>query len=52
MKAFFLQEIENNVQCEIVISPNFLVWKFCGKAQCPHRPKLYGNCAFSQISTP
>ena len=20
-----------------VISPNFLVWKFCGKAQFPHR---------------
>ena len=33
-----------------VISPNFLVWKFCGKSQFPHsfRPKLCGNCAFPQ----
>ena len=36
-----------------VISPNFLVWKFCGKAQFPHsfmanHPKLYGNCTFPQ----
>ena len=37
-----------------VISPNFLVWKLCGKAQFPHsfgrfaRPKLCGNCAFPQ----
>ena len=28
-----------------VISPNFLVWKFCGKAQIPHS---CGNCAFPQ----
>ena len=33
-----------------VISPNFLVWKFCGKAH--NRPRLCGNCAFPQISTP
>ena len=39
----------------IVISPNFLVWKFCGKAQFRHsfgfrvnRPKLCRNCAFPQ----
>ena len=25
-----------------VISPSFLAWKFCGKAQFPH------NCAFPQ----
>ena len=36
-----------------VISPNFMVCKFCGKAQFPHsfgriRPKLCGNCAFPQ----
>ena len=30
------------------ISHNFLLWKFYGKAQFPHRPKLYGNCAFPQ----
>ena len=44
------------------ISPNFLVWKFCGNAQFPHsfgriafpqnfranHPKLCGNCAFPQ----
>ena len=34
-----------------VISPNFLVWKYCGKVQFPHsfgHPKLCGNCAFPQ----
>ena len=34
-----------------VISPNFLLWKFCGKAQFPEFhscPKLCGNCAFPQ----
>ena len=30
-----------------VISPNFLVWNFCGKART-NRPKLCGNCAFQQ----
>ena len=34
------------------ISPNFLVWKFCGNAQCSmfngNRPKLFGNCVFPQ----
>ena len=30
------------------ISHNFLLWKFYGKAQFPHRPKLYANCAFPQ----
>ena len=24
------------------------MWEFCGNVQCPHRPKLYGNCAFWQ----
>ena len=37
-----------------VISPNFLAWTFCGKAQFPHsfanRSKLCGNCAFPQSS--
>ena len=37
----------------MVLSPNFLVWKFCGKARFPHRfgrfrPKLCGNCVFPQ----
>ena len=35
-----------------VISPNFLVWKFCWKAVSPQfraiRPKLCRNCAFPQ----
>ena len=38
-----------------VISPNFLVWKFCEKAEVPHsfgrianRPKICRNCAFPQ----
>ena len=34
-----------------IISPNILVWKFCGKEQFPHiaiRPKLWGNCSFPQ----
>ena len=34
------------------ISPNFLVWKFCGNAQCSlfngNRPKLFGNYVFPQ----
>ena len=30
----------------IVISPNFLVYKLCGKAQFPHSPKLSENGAF------
>ena len=29
----------------LVISPNFLVWKFCGKAQFS---QLSGNCALPQ----
>ena len=29
-----------------IFSPNFLLWKFCGKTQ--FRPKLCGNRAFSQ----
>ena len=33
-----------------VISPNFLVWKFCGKAQF-NRPQLCGNCPFPQSFT-
>ena len=33
-----------------VISPNFLVWKFYGKAQFPHSfgRKLCRNCVFPQ----
>ena len=38
-----------------VISPNFLVWTFCGSAVSAdfqvNRPKLCGNCAFPQISS-
>ena len=29
------------------ISPNFLVWKFCGKSQFPQF-SLRGNCAFPE----
>ena len=40
-----------------VISPNCLVWKFCGKAQFPHSFERFArNCAetvpFHKISTP
>ena len=31
-----------------VISPDFLVWKFCGKAQFPHSFGRWGNCTFPQ----
>ena len=32
-----------------VISPDFLVWKFCGKAQFPHSfGRFAGNCAIPQ----
>ena len=38
-----------------VISPNFLVWTFCGSAVSAdfqvNRPKLCGNSAFPQISS-
>ena len=36
---------EANIAQNAVISPNFLVWKFCGKTI---RPKLCGNCVFPQ----
>ena len=49
-KLFSISTAKNTV-----ISPDFLMWKFCGKAQLPHsfgqfaiRPKLCGNCAFPQ----
>ena len=44
MKAkdtYLLTTIKNTV-----ISPNFLVYKFCGKEAI--RPKLCGNCSFPQ----
>ena len=31
-----------------VITPNFLVWKFCGKAQFPHSFGRFANYAFPQ----
>ena len=31
-----------------VISPNFLMWKFCGKSQFPRFLGNCGNCAFPQ----
>ena len=41
----------------IIISPNFLVWKYCGKAQFPHSfGRIAWNYAetvpFRKISTP
>ena len=49
---FYLESKHCTVK-NTVISPNFLVWRFCGKAQFSHsfgryRPKLCGNCAFPQ----
>ena len=44
-----LDLVNGNTAKNIVISPNFLVWKFCGKA---NRPKLCVNCAFHKIFTP
>ena len=40
-----------------VISPNFLVWKFCGKAQFPHSfgqiaRKYAETVPFQKMSTP
>ena len=40
-----------------VISPNFLVWKFCGKAQFPHSfgrfaPNYAETESFHKISAP
>ena len=47
IRLLTLYTVENTV-----ISPNFLVWKFCGKAQFSHSfgriPKLFGNYAFPQ----
>ena len=48
---------EDNTAKNTVISPNFMVWKFCGKAQFPHS---FGRIAqnyvetvpFHKISTP
>ena len=48
----------NMKHCEkSLISPNFLVWKFCGKAQLPHSSgRIVRNYAktvpFHKISTP
>ena len=36
-----------------VISPNFLVWEFCGKAQFPHIAGIYTETVpYHKISTP
>ena len=44
--------VDTHTAKNTVISPNFLVWKFYGKAKfrivLPYLPKLGGNCAFSQ----
>ena len=45
----------NHQHCKnTVISPNFLVWKFCGKAQFPHSfGRNYAETVpFHKISTP
>ena len=38
-------ESEMSTAKNTVTSPDFMVWKFCGKA---NRPKLCGKCAFPQ----
>ena len=36
-----------------VISPDFLVWKFCGKAQFPHSfGRFVETVSFRKVSTP
>ena len=50
-QSLFLNTIVDLHCVNIVISPNFLVWKICGKAQFPHSfgmicQKLCDNCAF------
>ena len=33
---FIVEEAKTTTAKNTVISPNFLVWKFCGEAQFPH----------------
>ena len=33
---FIVEEAKTTTAKNTVIPPNFLVWKFCGKAQFPH----------------
>ena len=40
----FLQRFVLNTAQNTAVSPNFMVWKFCGKVQFPHTR----NCAFPQ----
>ena len=54
-KSYKIRCVKNKIHCvtalNAVISPNFLMWKFWGKAQFPYSfdgPKLYGD----KISTP
>ena len=48
-----LQMICKKISFKYLILPNFLVCKFCGKAQYPHRfPRNYAETApFHKIST-
>ena len=41
---------EYTVKNTVLLSPYFLVWKFCEKTRqtLGNRQKLYGNCAFPQ----
>ena len=43
---FIVEEAKTTTSKNTVISPNFLVWKFCGKAQFPHSfGQIAQNCA-------
>ena len=46
-RCFLLRELYTAQNA--AISPNFMVWKFCGKAQFPHSfGRFARNCAFPQ----
>ena len=42
--------IAKNIEKNTIISPNFLVWKFCGKAQFPHSEKYWEKIIIDTIN--
>ena len=42
--------IAKNIEKNTIISPNFLVWKFCGKAQFPHSEKHWEKIIIDTIN--
>ena len=46
-KSMVILQTLCKILCKIKISPNFMVWKFCGKAVSTYWP-YYGNCTFPQ----